>query len=101
MEYENTDLKTRIVKHYLLPTAALIYCLFGVIAGEMTMFTLSGSISLSGSEALILSIAPMLWLFSDLIMFEPKLQLPKVKRLTFGVLLLIPAGYIFYIVLLT
>ncbi len=100
MDYENVDLKTRVIKHYLLPTAALIYCLFGAIVGEMTMFTRSGTISLPGSQALILSIAPALWLLSDLIMFEPKLQLTKVKRLTLGILLLIPAGYVFYIVLL-
>ncbi|MGJ8691365.1 MAG: hypothetical protein ACSHW0_02670 [Thalassotalea sp.] len=100
MEYENNDLKTRMVKHYLLPTAALLYCLFGAITGEVTMFTRSGSFALPGSEALILAMAPALWLLSDLIMFEPMFQLSKVKRLTLGGLILIPAGYIFYIVLL-
>lgn len=99
MDYENTDLKTRVVKHYLLPTAAFIYCMFGAISGEMTMFTRSGTISLPGSDALLLSLAPALWLLSDLVMFEPKFQLIKAKRLTWGILLLIPAGYIFYKVL--
>ncbi|WP_371379362.1 hypothetical protein [Thalassotalea aquiviva] len=99
MDYENTDLKTRAIKHYLLPMAALIYCLFGAFSGELTMFTRSGTVSIPSSDALILSIAPALWLISDLVMFEPKFQLTKAKRLTWGILLLIPAGYIFYKVL--
>jgi len=100
MEYENSDLKGRFIKHYLLPSAALIYCLVGALFGNLPMFTRAGTIHLSGGDALTLSLAPAFWLLSDLVMFEPRFQLNKIKRLVFGVILLIPAGYVFYTVLL-
>ncbi len=100
VDYEESDLKTRIFKHYLLPTAALLYCLFGAITGELAMFTRSGTIFLPSSDALILSLAPAFWLISDIIMQEPSLQLSKKARLAWGALLLVPAGYVFYIVLM-
>ena len=100
MDYDNIDLKTRLIKHYFLPSAALIYCLVGAIIGDIPMYSRSGTISLSASDALILALSPAFWLLSDLVMFEPIFKLPRVKRLVIGSLLLIPAGYVFYQVLM-
>lgn len=96
MNLDKSDLKTRIFKHYLLPTGVLIYFLIGAFFHAVPMFSVGGTIELADNEALFLSIGSALWLVSDLIMYEPILKLTKNQRLFWGTVVFLPAVYVFY-----
>lgn len=95
MEYRKESVISRVLKHYLLPSILLIYCLVGAFWAGVPMYKKSGTVELMGTEALFLSIAPALWLISDLVMYEPILNLSKKQRLVWGTLIFIPAVYVF------